>query len=133
MKLNDINYIKTEDQIINIGKALKKKVVALGISKKELAEKADVSLNTINNCIAGRNSNLKSLINVLQVMGVNIVDFMKEVTPEDISPLEVAPEETEAMDPEVIEKEIEETGQTAEQLASRTGVSIDRMQVISGA
>ena len=105
-----------EQQLEILSKTITKLIESSDCSKKEIASKTGLSINTINNCTKGQNMNVSSLLKIASVLGMNIKDFVNAI--EDDLP-QISPE-IRTISTERI-KEAKESGQTEDQIAWRMG------------
>ena len=73
MYVLDFDQVKTQKR--QIGQMIRAKIKSFGYSKRAIARASGVSLNTVNNCLAGENITLESLLSIAWVMGMNISDI----------------------------------------------------------
>jgi len=50
------------------------------ITKREIATKTDLSINTVINCLKGKSMNFKSLLKICYALGMNLEDLVKAAT-----------------------------------------------------
>ena len=134
--LYDLDLLGIQDQIAILGNGARAIIKARDLKKKQIAAKTQLSVNTINNFIQGKNINLGSLLKIAWVMGMNLPDFIVEaeniVKPFPESPLDPNVEEKSepAVDTTAVQEELETSGIGANQLAFRMGVEKDRVETL---
>jgi DNA-binding phage protein len=60
-----------------IAAGIAKKIRLTNISKTEIKEKCNISINTINNCLKGNNVNLRSVLAIMAALGMNLKEFVE--------------------------------------------------------
>jgi len=122
-----LDKLSVDAQVRAIGKTIQVEIDACDHKKTRLAEESGLSVNTINNAIAGKNINIQSLVQIAWVLGYNMSDFMDLVATHagDIpdSPQDDVQEAAEepVLDAEAIRAKMETAGQSEDQMAARVG------------
>ena len=116
-------------QINILATTIKQKLALSEIKKKTVADETGLSVNTINNCLRGRNVNIISLLNIAYVLGKNFSDLAAETSALDMP---MAQSSMRSVSIQKVHKTMEETGSAKEQMEWRLGVNTDNKAVKKG-
>lgn len=106
-------------QITIIAKAIAKALSLSDKNKKVIAAEQKLSVNTINNCVNGKNVNMKSILAIADSLGMNIKELI-EFAEKEIEAIPASDDTPRAVDTEAV-REAVDGGVSPEQLAMRMG------------
>lgn len=117
-KMNDA----VQQQIDIISNRLRTKLELSDIKKKDIAYQTDLSINTINNCLKGKNVNISSILKIAYSLGMNFVDLANLTSSEKTNAVPAVETKVRSVSIDKVAEVKEETGAPVEQLSWRMGM-----------
>ena len=112
------------EQISIISKVLRTKLALSEIKKKDIAIQTDLSVNTINNCLSGKNVNISSVLRIAYSLGMNFINLADAVRSQDkTNAVPVSENKVRSVSIEKVAEVQEDTGASVEQLGWRMGIT----------
>lgn len=111
----------------NISKAIAKLIAEGNVKKTDIADKTGLSINTVNNLIAGKNPTLSSIILIADCLGMNIKQLI-QYTEDYVAKFpssEYASVSSSTLSPTTLRDK--SATQSPSQLAMRTGTTTEKV------
>lgn len=112
-----------EQQIGIISSVLRTKLALSDIKKKDVAYQTDLSVNTINNCLRGKNVNISSVLKIAYSLGMNFTDIADTMSSDKTKVIPVSDHKIRSVSVEKVSEVKDETGASVEQLSWRMGIN----------
>jgi hypothetical protein len=114
-----------------ISKVIHAKYKSSQLTKKDIANKTGLALNTINNAITGKNMTLSSMLQIMDVLGMNLKDLIMEAEKMGLTFPKPCTQSKHVNVDEVTKATAE--GQSTMQVAARMGIEEDQLKDIVSA
>lgn len=111
------------EQINIISNVLRTKLALSDIKKKDVSSQTQLSVNTINNCLSGKNVNISSVLKIAYALGMNFTDLSDAMTSDKTNIVPIAESKVRSISIEKVAEVQEETGASVKQLSWRMGIS----------
>jgi len=111
-----------------IGQVLYAKYKSSQLSKRELADRTGLALNTVTNAVSGKNLTLISMLKIMDALGINLSDLVSEAEKMGLQfpkPGEAPP----TINTDKVKEMIDE-GQSTLQVASRLGMKTEELEEV---
>ena len=112
-----------EQKISIISNVLRTKLALSDIKKKDVAYQTDLSVNTINNCLRGKNVNISSVLKIAYSLGMNFTDIADAMSSDKTNVIPVSENKIRSVSVEKVSEVKDETGASVEQLSWRMGMN----------
>jgi len=116
------------DTIEIVSKVIHAKYKSSQLTKKDIAEKTNLALNTINNAITGKNMTLNSMLLIMDALGMNMKDLVDEAEKLGLKFPKPGAKPVGVNVPEV--KKLLDQGQSTMQVAAKIGVEEKELKEI---
>ena len=112
-----------EQQISIISNVIRTKLALSDIKKKDVAYQTGLSVNTINNCLGGKNVNISSVLKIAYSLGMNFTDIADAMSSDKTNVVPVSENKVRSVSIEKVSEVKDETGASVEKLSWRMGIS----------
>jgi lambda repressor-like predicted transcriptional regulator len=122
-----------EQTISIISNVIRTKLALSDIKKKDVAYQTGLSVNTINNCLSGKNVNISSVLKIAYSLGMNFTDIADAMSSDKTNIVPVSENKVRSVSIEKVSEVKDETGASIEQLSWRMGISDEETDTLQNA
>lgn len=110
-----------DSNVLVISKVIYNKYEETKISKRDLALKTGLSLNTVNNALSGKNLTVNTLFKIMECLGLNLEDVVNEAKKMNLSFPKISTTSDKLNSDQV--KKLIDSGKSISQVAKQLGVT----------